>query len=335
MKKIFPWQTLLDWYEKNGKHDFPWRKYDTQTNDWYHVWLAEIFLQQTQADRVVPFYTRILERYPTIHNLAQADYDEFFPFYQWLGYYSRARNLLKTAKIVSEEYEWIFPKDKVHLRKLPGIGEYTARAILAFGYNESLLAWDTNLETIFSRYYKWAKNIKLTTQEKDEIEENFRDFITKSTENNVRNINNALMDWARLMEPKNSSLLDKKSYIFMNSEFYKTNWADEIIEKKISSYFPIPDAQIIVTLHQDHKIYYSFWSDSYSPFILNPSEDRDTRKYVQEQFRRIYWLELSVRPVHRKWITEDGKPYITVNAQVQAGKNNFYKWNKKWERLSN
>lgn len=102
MKKNFPWQILLDWYEKNGKHDFPWRKYD-QNNE-YHVWLAEILLQQTQADRVVPFYTRMLERYPTIHTLARADYDEFFPYYQGLGYYSRARNLLKTAKIVSEEY---------------------------------------------------------------------------------------------------------------------------------------------------------------------------------------------------------------------------------------
>jgi A/G-specific adenine glycosylase len=323
MKKNFPWQILLDWYEQNGKHNFPWRQYTNDTSNEYRVWLAEILLQQTQADRVVPFYTRMLERYPTIHTLAEASYEEFFPYYQWLGYYSRARNLLKTAKIVSEEYEWVFPRDKSLLKKLPGVGEYTARAILAFGYSEPLLAWDTNLETIFSRYYKWDKQIKLTEGEKDEIEEDFRDFIVKSTENNIKNINNGLMDWARLMEPKNSNLFDRKTYIFKESEFYISGWETEIIEKKITQYFPIPDAQVIVTLHQDHKIYYSISSDSYSPFVLPPSENRDTRKYVQDYFRWVYGLELSVRPVHKKWITEEWKPYIAVNAQVQAGKYDF------------
>ncbi len=439
MKNTFPWQMLLDWYKKNGKHDFPWRDYTKNDKWWiinyewikidnssigYRVWLAEILLQQTQADRVVPFYTRILERYPSIHDLARADYDEFFPYYQWLGYYSRARNLLKTAKIVSEEYRWVFPRDKMKLRKLPGVGEYTARAILAFGYTEPLLAWDTNLETIFSRYYKWAKNIKLTQEEKDQIEKDFQDFIkvqkqwngssnwlqamnstgfgernclsqienstkiakdpypkgisnatrsqrgsfslpnsfgtfsTKSTENIskkeniekdlssstdtglcrddkklVRNINNALMDWARLMEPKTSSQLNKETYIFRNSEFYITWWENELIEKKKTEYFPIPDAKIIVTLHQDHKIYYSLSDELYSPFVLPPSEDRDTRKYVQEYFRSSYWLELSVRPIHQKWITEDGKPYIAINAQIQSWKYEFHIFTKKAKEL--
>ena len=82
MQKTFPWQILLDWYEKNGKHNFPWRQYNIDNTDGYRVWLAEILLQQTQADRVVPFYTRILEKYPTIHALALADYDEFFTYYQ-------------------------------------------------------------------------------------------------------------------------------------------------------------------------------------------------------------------------------------------------------------
>lgn len=152
--------------------------------------------------------------------------------------------------------------------------------------------------------------------------------MTKS-KNTIRDINNALMDWARLMEPKNSSLLDKESYIFKNSEFYTSKWANEIIEKKKTEYFPIPDAQVIITLHQDHKIYYSLSSPLYSPFILPPSEDRDTRKYIQEYFRWTYWLELSVRPVHKKWITKDGKPYIAVNAQIQSWGHNFNIFTKK------
>ena len=374
--KSFPWQLLLNWYSENGRHDFPWRQYDTGDTTGYRVWLAEILLQQTQADRVVPFYERILDKYQTIGSLADASYDEFFPLYQWLGYYSRARNLLKTANIVSSEYGWIFPRDKQKLKKLPGVGEYTARAILAFGYGDPLLAWDTNLETIFSRYYKWAKNIKLSNDEKNEIERDFQDFISeksqeqwmgvrgggtvwammrserkkseasiervwlptdafdtfgsKSMENGVwenmivRNINNALMDWARIMEPKTASLLDVNNYIFTESEFYITNGANEIIEKKISVTFPTPDAQVVVILHQDHRVYYSLSDRSYSPFILPASEDRDTRRYVQDYFRQHYALELSVRPVHKKWLSIDGKPYIAVNAQVQAGKSDIF-----------
>ncbi len=376
--KAFPWQLLLDWYQKYGRHDFPWRQYDHPDIIGYRIWLAEILLQQTQADRVVPFYIRILERYPTIQSLANASYDEFFPYYQWLGYYSRARNLLKTGNIVTIEYSGIFPQDKTKLKKLPGIGEYTARAVLAFGYGALLLAWDTNLETIFSRYYHWAKNIKLTEDEKNEIERDFQMFVSvksaeqwmgvqggdtvqnfrqkissddenrnimsgvnnwaslltpdafdtfgsKSIENGVwenmlaRNINNALMDWARISEPKTANLLNQDTYIFTESEFYKTKWLSEVIEKKISVSFPIPDAQIVVILHQDHRVYYTLSAELYSPFILPASEDRDTRWYVQSYFRATYGLELSVRPVHRKWLSQDGKPYIAVNAQIQAG----------------
>jgi hypothetical protein len=337
----------------------------------------------------------MLEKYPTIQDLSRASYEEFFPYYQWLGYYSRARNLLKTAKIITDEYDGVFPRDKSLLKKLPGVGEYTARAILAFGYTEPILAWDTNLETIFSRYYNWDKQIKLTESEKEEIEEDFRNFVEKyvswvsvftcefweyvsedfrekfqtvwatasfwnlenqagnrfqnetekietfgtfshkstreimSEKNNIiRNINNWLMDWARLMEPKNSNLLNRETYIFKESEFYISGWETEIIEKKITQYFPIPDATVIVILHQDHRMYYSLAKDIYSPFILPPSEDRDTRKYVQDYFRDNYQLELSVRPVHKKWITTDGKPYIAVNAQIQAGKVDFNRYTK-------
>lgn len=146
--------------------------------------------------------------------------------------------------------------------------------------------------------------------------------------NVIREINNALMDWARTMEPKTSSLLNKESYIFTESQFYISSGETEIIEKKKTEYFPIPDATIMVTLHQDHKIYYSLSGDQYSPFMLPPSLDRDTRKYVQNYFREKYQLELSVRPVHKKWLSEDGKPYVAVNAQIQTGGHNFSEWKK-------
>jgi len=93
-----------------------------------------------------------------------------------MGYYSRARNILKTANIISKEYEGIFPIDKKLLEKLPGVWWYTSSAILWFGYGEEYLAWDTNLEKVFARYYNGTKNIKLTEEEKNKLKMTFGSF---------------------------------------------------------------------------------------------------------------------------------------------------------------
>lgn len=102
----FPFSTVLTWYEKNGRHDLSWRQiYGKSTNErLYKVWIAEVMLQQTQVDRVIGYYTRFLEKYPTIESLAQTTYDELFPYYQGLGYYGRARRMIELAKVVVEEY---------------------------------------------------------------------------------------------------------------------------------------------------------------------------------------------------------------------------------------
>lgn len=103
----FPYENLLEWYRKFGRHDLPWRKnladFDEKSRS-YRVWLSEILLQQTQAPRVVPFFNRMVERFPTVESLAEADFETFFPYYDGLGYYSRARNMLAAAKTVSEKF---------------------------------------------------------------------------------------------------------------------------------------------------------------------------------------------------------------------------------------
>lgn len=147
--RSFPYHELLDWYRANGRHDLPWRKDPTD----YRVWLSEILLQQTQASRVVPFFERMVERYPTVESLAETTFEEFFPYYDGLGYYSRARNLLATAKTVSYEFGGKFPKESEALRKLPGIGPYTAEAVRAFAFGLPTLPFDTNLEKVFARYH--------------------------------------------------------------------------------------------------------------------------------------------------------------------------------------
>ena len=104
----FPYGELLVWHEKHGRHTLPWRQglgnFDEKARG-YRVWLSEILLQQTQAPRVAPFFERMIERFPTVESLARTDFETFFPYYDGLGYYSRARNLLAAAKKVTEDFD--------------------------------------------------------------------------------------------------------------------------------------------------------------------------------------------------------------------------------------
>jgi A/G-specific adenine glycosylase len=281
-------------------------------------------LQQTQADRVIPFLEKILHTYPDIHTLAAATYDEFFPYYQGLGYYSRARNILKTAHIVSTVYGGIFPTDTSTLRSLPGVGPYTASAIQVFGYGIPTLAWDTNLEKIFSRYIHGSRHIPLSKSEKENIHTDFRRYVHTFPPalyaQIARDTNNALMDYASIVDTKNPTHIDWSIYPVCSGVFYTARGTTEVYTQAVSTTFPIPDATVHVYLHQGHRIYYTDISAStYSPFVLPPALHRDIRTYVQSFFRSTYGLEVSVRPVHSKWLSTDGKPYIAVNAQIQTG----------------
>ncbi len=139
-------KNLLEWYRANGRHDLPWRN----TNDIYHVYLSEIMLQQTQVNRVRDeYYPQFLEKFPTLNTLANAPLDNVLAAWSGLGYYSRARNLHKTAQISQNN----FPKTEEELLKLPGIGQYTASAICSFGYYQNVPVVDTNIARVIKRFF--------------------------------------------------------------------------------------------------------------------------------------------------------------------------------------
>ncbi len=139
-------QPLLLWYSQNCR-DLPWR----QTKDPYRIWLSEIMLQQTRVGAVIEYYHRFLEQYPDVFALAKASEDMVLKSWEGLGYYSRARNLQKAARIVASEYGGIFPRDYDSIRKLPGIGDYTAGAVASIAYGLPYAAVDGNVLRIVSR----------------------------------------------------------------------------------------------------------------------------------------------------------------------------------------
>ena len=137
---------LLQWFETNAR-DLPWRR----TRDPYAILVSEVMLQQTQVDRVLPYYARFLERFPTVHDLAAAPTAEVIRIWSGLGYNRRAVNLQRAAMVVVNELEGRFPDDPIELKKLPGIGSYTAGAIAAFANEHDVAFLDTNMRRVISR----------------------------------------------------------------------------------------------------------------------------------------------------------------------------------------
>jgi len=139
---------LIEWYQKN-KRNLPWRK----TDDPYVIWLSEIILQQTRVNQGIAYFYKFLEHYPGIEEFAAAPEDEILRLWQGLGYYSRARNMLKTAQMIMQEHAGIFPSSYDELIKLPGIGEYTASAVASFSSGEPKAVVDGNVFRVLARYF--------------------------------------------------------------------------------------------------------------------------------------------------------------------------------------
>jgi len=313
--KAFFEKKIVDFSEKAGREHLPWRKKNITA---YEVWVSEIMLQQTQVNRVIEYYTRFLKRFPTVKSLAKASWEEFLPYYQGLGYYTRGRNMLLTAKTVVREYAGKFPHDKKLLEGLTGIGSYTASAIMSFAYGENHLAWDTNLRRVIGRFFLGSKH--LITDES--VWENI--FQTSK-----RVLNGALMDFGASLcvtRPKCEACMLRSRCVY-----YKEKGEKEMRDKRYkigdkkekggkTKKIDRKNAEVYVFLHEKHARYYSSQKKSFRPFVL--SSGYNTRAGIKKYFLEKYGLILSVRPPHGKKIIS-GKLTLLVNAQILLGEPRF------------
>ncbi|MBM0637270.1 A/G-specific adenine glycosylase [Campylobacter sp. VicNov18] len=192
-------KNLLLWYEEKGRKDLPWRNLQGENCDErlkhisrpYGVYISEIMLQQTQVKSVLErFYFPFLEKFPNLKALAYANEEELLKAWQGLGYYTRARNLKKAALECIEQFEGKLPKDLKSLRKLSGIGAYTAGAIACFGYDEKVSFVDANIRRVLSRLFA------LENPSMQELEHNAKELLNL---NYAFDHNQALLDMGALV----------------------------------------------------------------------------------------------------------------------------------------
>ncbi len=154
-------EELLQWYDRS-RRDLPWR----HTRDPYRIWLSEIMLQQTRVETVKGYYARFLELFPTVEDLACAPEEKVLKAWEGLGYYSRARNLQKAARVIMDRHGGVFPSSYEEILALPGIGPYTAGAIASIAFGLCAAAVDGNVYRVASRYFGVREDVGIPSVQK-------------------------------------------------------------------------------------------------------------------------------------------------------------------------
>jgi A/G-specific adenine glycosylase len=156
MKSLLITNKILNWYDIN-KRSLPWRIKTSAKKKEYYTLVSEFMLQQTQVATVMPYFNRFIKNIPDLETLAEFQEEKLIKLWEGLGYYSRVKNLKKTAKIITTDFNKNIPNDFEKLKSLPGIGDYTASAILAIAFNKPFIPLDGNIERVLKRYFYLKK----------------------------------------------------------------------------------------------------------------------------------------------------------------------------------
>ena len=231
MKDQIITKKILNWYDLN-KRTLPWRKNVSQSKKHYYTLVSEFMLQQTQVVTVIPYFNRFINKIPNLKKLSKIPDRELIKLWEGLGYYSRVRNLKKTAKIIISKYHGEIPNNYEDLISLPGIGNYTANAILAIAFNKSYIPLDGNIERVLKRYLYLKKDEEI---QKDNLIEKKSIFGISSRASDYAQ---ALMELgAMICKPKNPEC--SKCPISKNCKSYKKKDFDlaKITKKNKEKYF--------------------------------------------------------------------------------------------------
>lgn len=274
MGKYFTY-TLMHWHETENKRIMPWKG----EKDPYKIWLSEVILQQTRVAQGLGYYMKFLKNYPTINALAKADDTDVFKAWEGLGYYSRCRNLLRTARKVVEEYDGVFPKEYHEILKLQGIGPYTAAAIASFAFNAPAAVVDGNVLRVLARFF--GKKLPIDTSEGRKY---FSELAQKQIDTTSPALyNQAIMDFgATICTPKNPGCA--LCPLQQNCKAFKTNSVEKLPVK-------------LTKLTKKHRFFTYLICRYNNGVLIKQRLDKDIWQHLHE-----YFLYESEAPIG--WTTE-------------------------------
>ena len=297
---------ILAWYY-NSKRKLPWRVGKKSPKKLYYRLLSEFMLQQTQVKTVIPYFNKFTNKFKTIKDLSKSKEREILKMWEGLGYYRRARNLLACSKILVNNYKSRLPRSIIEIKKLPGIGDYTANALLGLVYNEPRIAVDGNVRRVFSRNLNIEENKINFDKFIEKNKKNF--FITKRNDDFVE----ALMEFGALIcKPKDPNCLtcclNKTCKYFKSSKKIK-NIKNKMIKSKNYDIFCYINTKKQIALTKNNQI--SFLKD------FNIPEIKETNNVPNNQ----NWIFL--------------KNYKNSISNLKLNINLYYKFSKKIPRTFN
>ena len=238
---------LISWHKSYGRHNLPWQ----QTRDPYAIWVSEIMLQQTQVTTVIKYYQKFMDNFPTVSALAEADEEKVMKLWAGLGYYARARNLYKSAAIVSNEYKGVLPSSMEKLIALPGIGRSTAGAICAFSFGQLKPILDGNVKRVLMRFYGIKDRLGNSKIEKnlwELAESNLPKF-------NIEIYTQSLMDLgSTICKRKNAECC--ACPLTTNCQSNLNNWVDTIPLPKIKKIIPTKEIFTLIVENKKNILFF-------------------------------------------------------------------------------
>lgn len=286
---------ILSWFDSHGRKHLPWQQNKTP----YKVWISEIMLQQTQVNTVIPYFERFMQHFPELMALANAKEDEVLHLWAGLGYYSRARNLHKAAKMVAEKYQGEFPSTVEGLCELPGIGRSTAGAILALASNLPAPILDGNVKRVLARFHA----LDAPVNEK-KIENQLWELATLYTpQDRVADYTQAMMDLGATLctRGKPACLICP---LMATCSARQQGIADLLPVKKTTKELPVRTATFLV-IKKDQKILLhkrpsvGIWGGLWSlPEITGLPEQKTIQDYCRQQLK-ITFKDYSILPMFR------------------------------------
>ena len=291
---------LLDWNDEYNDREMPWK----QVKDPYKIWLSEIILQQTRVEQGLPYYNKFIAAFPKVKDLAKAKDDDVFKLWEGLGYYSRCRNLLSTARVIANDFNGIFPNDYYSLLQLKGVGNYTASAIASFAFNLPYAVLDGNVYRVLSRVFE----IETATDSK----EGKTIFSTLAQQlidkNNPGKYNQSIMDFgATVCKPAlplcNNCPLNNICKAYKNGTVNLLPVKEKVLKRK-------------------HRLFYYFVFQHNNKFLVHQRTIKDIWQnlhefYLLESTAQIHWNNNSINEwLHQQFDIKEGVEIVDISDEI-------------------